>query len=166
MSAARPGTPPPTVSAPPAAAAAPQQQQVSSASAGPASPPPLPPSAQPWPSAGADQGAAAPAGGALQQAPRQRRRCAEVCNDLLVAEAASLFTQRQYGPAAPAALEAVGFRVGRQLAERCGFGGFRRGAGLALLLAGLAREPSSRVRDSHPPVHLCLWRFPSRHCRA
>lgn len=55
-----------------------------------------------------------------QQQPqqRQRRRCAEVCNELLTIEAVSFFTQRQYGPAAPAALEAVGFRVGRQLAER------------------------------------------------
>ena len=53
-----------------------------------------------------------------QQQARQRRRCAEVCNELLNIEAVSFFTQRQYGPAAPAALEAVGFRVGRQLAER------------------------------------------------
>jgi hypothetical protein len=52
------------------------------------------------------------------QPQRQRRRCAEVCNELLTIEAVALFTQRQHGPAAPAALEAIGFRVGRQLAER------------------------------------------------
>jgi len=54
----------------------------------------------------------------LPQPQRQRRRCAEVCNELLGIEAVGLFTRRQCGPAAPAALEAIGFRVGRQLAER------------------------------------------------
>lgn len=53
---------------------------------------------------------------AQTQAPR--RRCAEVCLDLLTIEAARLFTERQQGPAAAAALEAIGFRVGRQLAEK------------------------------------------------
>ncbi|GBF87775.1 trafficking particle complex subunit 6B [Raphidocelis subcapitata] len=125
MYAGGPGAPLPAVGAAPAAAP-PQQQQQQQVSSAAAPLPPLPPQppAPSWQvSATADPAAAAPpppaAVGPLQQsAPRQRRRCAEVCNDLLVAEAASLFTQRQYGPAAPAALEAVGFRVGRQLAER------------------------------------------------
>jgi hypothetical protein len=53
------------------------------------------------------------------QAPqRKQRKCAEVCLDLLATEAVCFFSARQYGPAAPAALEAIGFRVGRQLAER------------------------------------------------
>ncbi len=47
------------------------------------------------------------------------RKCAETCLDLLTTEAVALFSDRDYGPAAPAALQAVGFRVGRQLAERC-----------------------------------------------
>lgn len=38
--------------------------------------------------------------------------------ELTCIEAVRLFTERQSGPAAAAALEAVGFRVGRQLAER------------------------------------------------
>lgn len=48
----------------------------------------------------------------------KKRRCAEVCVELLATEAVKHFNERQYGPAAPAALEAIGFRVGRQLAER------------------------------------------------
>eukprot|EP00879_Flechtneria_rotunda_P011643 GHRR01012163.1.p1 GENE.GHRR01012163.1~~GHRR01012163.1.p1 ORF type:complete len:174 (+),score=76.06 GHRR01012163.1:1447-1968(+) len=53
----------------------------------------------------------------LQQQPRQRK-CAEDCLELLTTEAVKFFGCKQYGPAAPAALEAVGFRVGRQPAER------------------------------------------------
>ncbi|KAG2451664.1 hypothetical protein HYH02_003444 [Chlamydomonas schloesseri] len=46
------------------------------------------------------------------------RRCAEVCLELLCAESVRLFHDKQSGPAAAAALEAVGYRVGQQLAER------------------------------------------------
>ncbi|GLI71679.1 hypothetical protein VaNZ11_016961 [Volvox africanus] len=46
------------------------------------------------------------------------RRCAEVCLELLCVESVRLFHEKQSGPAAAAALEAVGFRVGQQLAER------------------------------------------------
>lgn len=57
-----------------------------------------------------------------QQQPTQPTRptpkCAEVCLDLLTTEAVRFFSDKQYGPAAGAALQAVGFRVGRQLAER------------------------------------------------
>lgn len=53
-----------------------------------------------------------------QQVVRPPPKCAEVCLDLLTAEAVRLFSDKQYGPAAGAALQAVGFRVGRQLAER------------------------------------------------
>lgn len=51
--------------------------------------------------------------------PRPQRRCAEVCLELLLAEAVQQFSEQRYGPAGSAALQAVGFRVGRQLAERC-----------------------------------------------
>lgn len=51
----------------------------------------------------------------LQRPPR---KCAEVCLELLFTEAVKLFQDKQCGPAAPAALQAVGFRVGRQLADR------------------------------------------------
>jgi hypothetical protein len=50
--------------------------------------------------------------------PSKRRKCAEVCMELLTIEAVRYFTDRDNGPAAAAALEAVGFRVGRLLAER------------------------------------------------
>lgn len=53
-----------------------------------------------------------------QQAKQPRRRCAEVCLELMCIESVRFFNERQSGPAAAAALEAVGFRVGRQLAER------------------------------------------------
>lgn len=53
-----------------------------------------------------------------QQQQRPPPKCAEVCLDLLTAEAVRFFSDKQYGPAAGAALQAVGFRVGRQLAER------------------------------------------------
>ncbi|EFJ48044.1 hypothetical protein VOLCADRAFT_91209 [Volvox carteri f. nagariensis] len=46
------------------------------------------------------------------------RRCGEVCLELLCVEAVRLFHEKQSGPAAAAALEAIGFRVGQQLAER------------------------------------------------
>ena len=49
-----------------------------------------------------------------------RHRCAEVCMELLALESVRFFTARQGGPAAPAALEAMGIRVGKQLAERWG----------------------------------------------
>lgn len=52
------------------------------------------------------------------QAVRAPPKCAEVCLDLLTSEAVRFFSEKQYGPAAGAALQAVGFRVGRQLAER------------------------------------------------
>jgi hypothetical protein len=38
--------------------------------------------------------------------------------DLLATEAVQFFSEKHYGPAAASALQAVGFRVGRQLAER------------------------------------------------
>lgn len=41
-----------------------------------------------------------------------------MCLDLLLMESVRLFHEKQSGPAAAAALEAVGFRVGQQLAER------------------------------------------------
>jgi hypothetical protein len=50
--------------------------------------------------------------------PPPPAKCAEVCLDLLAGEAVRFFSAKQYGPAAAAALQAVGFRVGRQLAER------------------------------------------------
>jgi hypothetical protein len=53
-----------------------------------------------------------------QMQAQPQRRCAEVCLDLLTIEAVSLFSTKQYGPTPAAALQAVGFRVGRQLAER------------------------------------------------
>jgi hypothetical protein len=53
-----------------------------------------------------------------QQVVRPPPKCAEVCLDLLTSEAVRFFSDKQYGPAAGAALQAVGFRVGRQLAER------------------------------------------------
>lgn len=53
-----------------------------------------------------------------QQQVRPQPKCAEVCLDLLTSEAVRFFSEKQYGPAAGAALQAVGFRVGRQLAER------------------------------------------------
>jgi hypothetical protein len=37
---------------------------------------------------------------------------------MLLAESARFFHERQSGPAAAAALEAVGYRLGQQLAER------------------------------------------------
>lgn len=52
------------------------------------------------------------------QPTRPTPKCAEVCLDLLTTEAVRFFSDKQYGPAAGAALQAVGFRVGRQLAER------------------------------------------------
>jgi hypothetical protein len=58
-----------------------------------------------------------------QPAQRPRRRCAEACMESLANEAVRFFSEREYGPAAPAALEAVGYRMGRQLAERCVPGG-------------------------------------------
>jgi hypothetical protein len=39
--------------------------------------------------------------------------------ELLATEVVQFFSEQQYGPAAAAALQAVGVRVGRQLAERC-----------------------------------------------
>ena len=41
-----------------------------------------------------------------------------MCLELLCAESVRLFHAKQSGPAAAAALEAVGYRVGQQLAER------------------------------------------------
>lgn len=48
----------------------------------------------------------------------KKKKCAEACLELLSIETVRLFCERQTGPSAAAALEAVGFRVGRQLAER------------------------------------------------
>ncbi|KAF8063037.1 trappc6b [Scenedesmus sp. PABB004] len=62
--------------------------------------------------------ATATGGGGDAPRPPPPRKCAEVCLELLAAEAVALFGAKQSGPAAPAALQAVGFRVGRQLAER------------------------------------------------
>lgn len=52
------------------------------------------------------------------QLPQKKRRCAEVCVELLTIEAVRMFSERENGPPAAATLEAIGFRVGRQLAER------------------------------------------------
>jgi len=54
-------------------------------------------------------------------------RCAEVCMDLLSMETTRFFSkgsrgQGDGGPPAAAALEAMGIRVGKQLAERCARG--------------------------------------------
>ncbi|KAF6256660.1 transport protein particle component-domain-containing protein [Scenedesmus sp. NREL 46B-D3] len=57
-------------------------------------------------------------GGSSSISPARPRKCAEVCLDLLFTEAVQFFTEEHYGPAAGSALQAVGFRVGRQLAER------------------------------------------------
>ena len=57
--------------------------------------------------------------GAQQQQQLKRRKCAEVCFELLALEALRNFSAQSTGPTAAAAMEAVGFRVGRQLAERC-----------------------------------------------
>ena len=53
-----------------------------------------------------------------QQSKRPARRCAEVCLELLAIESVRMFSEKQTGPTAAASLEAVGVRVGRQLAER------------------------------------------------
>ncbi|GFR45946.1 hypothetical protein Agub_g7412 [Astrephomene gubernaculifera] len=58
----------------------------------------------------------APSPGVVAKKPA--RRCAEVCLELLCVESVRIFHEKQSGPAAAAALEAVGFRVGQQLAER------------------------------------------------
>mmetsp|Transcript_1813 Transcript_1813/g.2627 ORF Transcript_1813/g.2627 Transcript_1813/m.2627 type:complete len:192 (+) Transcript_1813:97-672(+) len=47
-----------------------------------------------------------------------RKRCADLCFELLFNECISSFQQRQPGPHAMASLEAIGFRVGRLMAER------------------------------------------------
>lgn len=57
-------------------------------------------------------------GAAGQQKKPGSKRCAEVCLELLCAESVRFFTEQQGGPAAAAALEAIGFRLGQQLAER------------------------------------------------
>ncbi len=62
-------------------------------------------------------------GAAGQQKKPGTKRCAEVCLELLCAESIRFFTEQQGGPAAAAALEAIGFRLGQQLAERCGAAG-------------------------------------------
>ncbi|KAG2489042.1 hypothetical protein HYH03_012480 [Edaphochlamys debaryana] len=51
-------------------------------------------------------------------AKKPTRRCAEVCLELLCVECVRLFHDKQSGPAAAAALEAIGYRVGQQLVER------------------------------------------------
>lgn len=48
----------------------------------------------------------------------RKRECAESCLDFLVIEAVDLYRRAQSGPPASTALDAIGFRVGRQLAER------------------------------------------------
>ncbi len=54
-----------------------------------------------------------------RQIQKPQRKCAEVCMDLLAAECVRLFSSQQPGgPTAAAAMEAVGIRVGKQLAER------------------------------------------------
>lgn len=52
------------------------------------------------------------------QLQQKKRRCAEVCVELLIIETVRMFSERESGPPPPATLEAIGFRVGRQLAER------------------------------------------------
>uniref|UniRef100_A0A383WPL0 Trafficking protein particle complex subunit 6B n=1 Tax=Tetradesmus obliquus TaxID=3088 RepID=A0A383WPL0_TETOB len=59
-----------------------------------------------------------PPGSSSSSNPARPRKCAEVCMDLLFTEAVQFFSEQHYGPAAGAALQAVGVRVGRQLAER------------------------------------------------
>lgn len=46
------------------------------------------------------------------------RQCAESCLEYLLAEVESHYRQQPDGPPGPAAIEATGFRLGRQLAER------------------------------------------------
>ena len=55
------------------------------------------------------------------QASTSGRKCAEVCMDLLAMESVRLFASQgpeAGGPPAAASLEAIGIRVGKQLAER------------------------------------------------
>jgi hypothetical protein len=152
QAAAGPGAPPPEQqqlpqqqTQQPPAPPAPQQQQAPPpplAQRPPPAPSPPPPSLQQQLLQQQQQQAAQAAAAAAQ---RQRRRCAEVCNELLTLEAVASFTSRQYGPAAPAALEAVGFRVGRQLAERCvaGLSGGAPTAGVGGARAGPRARPRS-----------------------
>jgi hypothetical protein len=53
----------------------------------------------------------------LQQRPAVSS-CAEVCLELLTAEAVRFYAQQDAGPSPAAALQAVGMRVGERLAER------------------------------------------------
>lgn len=48
----------------------------------------------------------------------KRAGCAEVCLELLLLESVRLLSSQQTGPSAAAAFEAIGIRVGKQLAER------------------------------------------------
>lgn len=58
------------------------------------------------------------AGGQVQAGSGRKRRCAEVCLELLLLETVRTVTDRMSGPAVGVTLEAIGFRVGAQLAER------------------------------------------------
>lgn len=64
----------------------------------------------------------------LPLAPSGRRRAnvSDACVDLLVLETVSFFSLKDGGVDATQALDAVGARVGRQLAERCDAAAGRR----------------------------------------
>ena len=55
---------------------------------------------------------------ALNLSGTRKRKCAEVCLDVLNIEAVKLFSERKIGIPVASSLECIGFRVGRQLAER------------------------------------------------
>ena len=81
--------------------------------------------------------------------PAKRRKCAEVCMELLTIEAVRYFTDRDNGPAAAAALEAVGFRVGRLLAERWAAIAHVRPLGCRVGAASLLCPGRARSRRDH-----------------
>ena len=63
-------------------------------------------------------GLARPSASLAQVAQAPKKTVAEVCMELLLLESARLLSSQQAGPSAAAAAEAIGIRVGRQLAER------------------------------------------------
>lgn len=55
----------------------------------------------------------------LPSTSARSKECAESCLDFLYIELINTYRRQQSGPATAAAVDAIGFRVGRQLAERC-----------------------------------------------
>jgi hypothetical protein len=51
-------------------------------------------------------------------AAAKKRQCAEACLEFLAIETVRHYSAQPYGPPAAGAVEAIGFRVGRQLVER------------------------------------------------